>query len=70
MRFIHDSQVPQQVVMDAYPNWNVAPTYRIKLTPDASYYSDHDLFEKDDGQIQSVGSDVNYGFLHQAGRLF
>ena len=76
MRFIRPSQpavvnqqTPQLVTMDAYPSWDVAPTYRVQLTPNASYYSDVDLFEQDDG-IHAACSDVNYGFLHQAGRLY
>ena len=69
MRFIHDSQIPQQVVMDSYPDWNRAPTYRVRLSSDASYYDDVDLMETDNG-IYTVGNDVNHGFLHQAGRLF
>lgn len=71
MRFLRDGrgQVPQQVTMDSYPNWNVAPTYRVKLTDDASYYDDTDLYEQNDG-IQAVGNNVNYGILHQTGRLY
>lgn len=69
MRFIREQQVPQQVVMDAYPNWSVAPTYRCRLTPDASYYDDIDLYETDD-EIQAIGNNVNHGFLHEAGRLY
>jgi hypothetical protein len=71
MRFLQDGrgQIPQQVVMDAYPSWQEAPTYRCKLTNNAAYYDDTDLYEGDES-IQAVGNDVNYGFLHQAGRLF
>lgn len=71
MRFLRDGrgQIPQQVVMDAYPNWNVAPTYRCKLTNDAAYYDDMDLYERDEN-IEALGNDVNYGYLHQAGRLY
>lgn len=71
MRFIRDGrgQIPQQVVMDAYPNWQVAPTYRVRLTDNASYYDDVDLYETDDG-ITALGNNVNHGFLHQAGRLY
>lgn len=71
MRFLRDGrgQIPQQVVMDAYPDWSVAPTYRCRLTQNASYYDDIDLYETDDS-IQAVGNDVNHGFLHQAGRLY
>lgn len=69
MRFITASQVPQQVVMDAYPSWDQAPTYRCRLTKDAAYYDDVDLYETDDG-IQAIGNNVNHGFLHEAGRLY
>jgi hypothetical protein len=56
--------------MDAYPNWNTAPMYRCRLTQDASYYDDIDLYETDTGEIQAVGNNVNHGFLHEAGRLY
>lgn len=71
MRFLRDQrgQIPQQVTMDAYPDWNVAPTYRVKLTDNASYYDDTDLYELHDG-IQCVANNVNYGVVHQAGRLY
>ena len=71
MRFLRDGrgQIPQRVVMDAYPNWNVAPTYRCQLTENAKYYDDIDLYEQDDC-IEAHGDNVNYGFLHEAGRLF
>lgn len=75
MRFVTPSAVqsqqsPQLVAMQSYPSWNVAPTYRVKLTDNASYYSDMDLYETDSGELQSYGADVNHGFLHQAGRLY
>ena len=75
MRFIRppavqSEQRPQLVAMDAYPSWDRAPTYRVRLTDNASYYDDTDLYEKDTGEIQGYGADVNYGFLHQAGRLY
>lgn len=71
MRFLRDGrgQIPQQVVMDAYPNWSVAPTYRVRLTPDAAHYDDIDLYEGEDS-IQAIGNNVNHGFLYQAGRLY
>lgn len=71
MRFLRDGrgQIPQQVVMDAYPNWNNAPTYRVRLSPNASYYDDVDLYETDEG-ITALSNDVNFGCLHQAGRLY
>jgi hypothetical protein len=70
MRFVITQQIPQQVVMDAYPDWNRAPTYRIRLTKNASYYDDVDLYETDSEGIHAVGNNVNHGFLHESGRLF
>lgn len=69
MRFISRSQVPQRLVFDAYPNWERAPAYRVRLTDHTAYYDDLDLFETDDG-IQSIGDNVNYGFTRGAGRLY
>lgn len=71
MRFLADGrgQIPQQVVMDAYPSWETAPMYRCQLTKDAAYYDDVDLYERDDN-IEALANNVNYGMLHQAGRLF
>jgi hypothetical protein len=56
-------------VFDAYPSWDRAPAYRVQLTDKAAYYDDLDQFETDDG-IVTVGSNVNHGYIKQAGRLF
>lgn len=69
MRFATTSQVPQQVIMDSYPDWNRAPAYRVRLTDNTAYYDDFDLYETDDG-VQAVGNSVNHGVLYGAGRLF
>jgi hypothetical protein len=55
--------------MDAYPDWSVAPTYRCRLTNNAAYYDDVDLYETDDS-ILAMGNNVNHGFLHETGRLY
>jgi hypothetical protein len=69
MRFISQAQIPQRVVMEAYPSWDRAPTWRVRLTDHTAYYDDLDLFETDDG-IQSIGDLVNHGFTKGAGRLY
>lgn len=75
MRFItapavQSEQNPQLVAMQSYPSWDRAPTYRVRLTDNASYYDDLDLYETDENEIQAYGANVNHGFLHEAGRLY
>lgn len=71
MRFLRDGrgQIPQQVVLDAYPDWSVAPTYRCRLTENTAHYDDLDLYETDDA-IHAIGNNVNHGHLYAAGRLY
>lgn len=69
MRFISTSQVPQRVVMDSYPSWDRAPSYRVRLTDNAVHYDDFDQFETDDG-VQCIGDSVNHGYTIGAGRLY